>query len=120
MTIFANVKNSLFGAPNEMPSNGMKKVKNEIDTRCFMFRLTFLTLLDILFTINAESRIMTMNNDTLDHTKLQLEQEKQVIEQEKQERDRQIAELMEKLKASEMERRDMERKLPSEKSKYRL
>ena len=62
MTIFANVKNSLFGAPNEMPSNGMKKVKNEIDTRCFMFRLTFLTLLDILFTINAESRIMTMNN----------------------------------------------------------
>ena len=49
-----------------------------------------------------------------------MENDKNKLEQEKQERDRQIAELMEKLKASEMERRDMERKLPSDKSKYRL
>ena len=55
-----------------------------------------------------------------------MEDDKNKLEKEKQERDRQIAELMKKLKESEMERRklsetrEMERKRPSEKSKYKL
>ena len=49
-----------------------------------------------------------------------MEDDKNKLEKEKQERDRQIAELMKKLKESEMERRklsetrEMERKMPSE------